>query len=95
MTKHYEDVSPFLSVAEIGAWKVKCRLPADQTTSVGAIGPFREDITSEELTEALSDDGFEGVTVERMHKGNTKIVTPFIRQYSKLPLHLKLSGLDM
>ncbi|KAF2362152.1 hypothetical protein FHG87_007086 [Trinorchestia longiramus] len=43
MKKHYEDVSPFLSVLEIGAWKVKCRLPANQITSVGAIGPFGKD----------------------------------------------------
>ncbi|KAF2346306.1 hypothetical protein FHG87_022938 [Trinorchestia longiramus] len=43
MKKHYEDVSPFLSVLEIGAWKVKCRLPANQITSVGAIGLFGKD----------------------------------------------------
>ncbi|KAF2350104.1 RNA binding activity-knot of a chromodomain [Trinorchestia longiramus] len=34
MKKYYEAVSPFLSVLEIGAWKVKCRLPANQITSV-------------------------------------------------------------
>ncbi|KAF2360672.1 Ribonuclease H domain [Trinorchestia longiramus] len=79
MKKHYEDVSPFLSVLEIGAWKVKCRLPANQITSVGAIGPFGKDTSSEELTEALIDAGFGGVTVERIYKGKDKIVTAFFK----------------
>ncbi|KAF2349162.1 Zinc finger CCHC-type [Trinorchestia longiramus] len=79
MKKHYEDVSPFLSVLEIGAWKVKCRLPANQITSVGVIGPFGKDTTSEELTEALIDAGFGGVTVERIYKGKDKIVTAFFK----------------
>ncbi|KAF2344205.1 hypothetical protein FHG87_025039 [Trinorchestia longiramus] len=72
-------VSPFLSVLEIGAWKVKCRLPANQITSVGAIGPFGKDTSSEELTEALIDAGFGRVTVERIYKGKNKIVTTFLK----------------
>ncbi|KAF2348193.1 Reverse transcriptase domain [Trinorchestia longiramus] len=68
MKKHYEDVSPFLSVLEIGAWRVKCHLPANQVTSVGAIEPFGEDTSREELTEALIDAGFGGVTMERIYK---------------------------
>ncbi|KAF2348350.1 Ribonuclease H-like domain [Trinorchestia longiramus] len=79
MKKHYEDVSPFLSVLEIGAWKVKYRLPANQITSVGAIGPFRKDTSSEELTEALIDAGFGLVIVERICKGKDKIVTAFFK----------------
>ncbi|KAF2344553.1 hypothetical protein FHG87_024691 [Trinorchestia longiramus] len=79
MKKHYEDVSPFLSVLEIGAWKVKCRLPTNQITSVEAIGPFGKDTSSEELTEALIDAGFGGVTVERIYKGKDKIVTTFFK----------------
>ncbi|KAF2355111.1 hypothetical protein FHG87_014137 [Trinorchestia longiramus] len=79
MKKHYEDVSPFLSVLEIGAWKVKCNLPANQITSVGAIGPFGKDTSSEELTEALIDAGFRGVTVEWIYKGKDKIVTAFFK----------------
>ncbi|KAF2368491.1 hypothetical protein FHG87_000743 [Trinorchestia longiramus] len=79
MKKHYEDVSPFLSVLEIGAWEVKCRLPANQITSVGAIGPFGKDTSSEELTEALIDAGFGGVKVERIYKGKDKIVTAFFK----------------
>ncbi|KAF2359202.1 hypothetical protein FHG87_010045 [Trinorchestia longiramus] len=79
MKKHYEDVSPFLSVLEIGAWKVKCHLPANQITSVGAIGPFGKDTSSEELTEALIDAGFGGVTVERTYKGKDKIVTALFK----------------
>ncbi|KAF2348965.1 hypothetical protein FHG87_020278 [Trinorchestia longiramus] len=77
MEKLYQDVSPFLSVLEIGAWKVKCRLPANKITSVGAIGPFGKDTSSEELTEALIDAGYGGVTVERIYKG--KIVTAFFK----------------
>ncbi|KAF2361324.1 Histone acetyltransferase domain MYST-type [Trinorchestia longiramus] len=34
MKTYYEAVSPFLSVLEIGVWKVKCCLPANQITSV-------------------------------------------------------------
>ncbi|KAF2347357.1 hypothetical protein FHG87_021886 [Trinorchestia longiramus] len=77
MKKHYEDVSPFLSVLEIGAWKVKCCLPANQITSVGAIGSFGKDTSSEELTEALIDAGFGGVTVECIYKG--KDLTAFFK----------------
>ncbi|KAF2352280.1 Reverse transcriptase domain [Trinorchestia longiramus] len=69
MIKHYEDVPPFLSVPEIGAWKIKCFLAANQITSVGAIRPFGEDTSREELTEALIDAGFEVVTVEHIYIG--------------------------
>ncbi|KAF2344128.1 hypothetical protein FHG87_025116, partial [Trinorchestia longiramus] len=41
MKKHYEDVSPLLSVLEIGAWKVKCHLPANQITSTSLSCLFR------------------------------------------------------
>ncbi|KAF2347690.1 hypothetical protein FHG87_021551 [Trinorchestia longiramus] len=74
MKKHYEDVSPFLR-----GWKVKCRLPANQITPVGAIGPFGKDTSSEELTEALIDAGFGGVTGERIYKGKDKIVIAFFK----------------
>ncbi|KAF2345167.1 hypothetical protein FHG87_024075 [Trinorchestia longiramus] len=73
------DVSPSLSVLEIGAWKVKCCLSANQITSVGAIGPFGKDTSSEELTKALIDADFGGVTVERIYKGKDKIVTAFFQ----------------
>ncbi|KAF2354491.1 hypothetical protein FHG87_014754 [Trinorchestia longiramus] len=53
---------------KIGAWKVKCHLPANQITSVGTIGPFGKDTSSEELTEALIDAGFGGVKVEQIYK---------------------------
>ncbi|KAF2349851.1 hypothetical protein FHG87_019392 [Trinorchestia longiramus] len=78
MKKHYEDVSPFLSIPEIGAWKVKCRLLANQIISVGAIGPFG-DTSSQELTGALIDAGFGGVTVEQIYKGKDKIMTAFFK----------------
>ncbi|KAF2345072.1 hypothetical protein FHG87_024172 [Trinorchestia longiramus] len=65
MTKHYE------------AWKVKCRLPVNQSTTVRAIRLLGEDTSSEELTESLIDSGFEGVTVERIYKCKYKIVTAF------------------
>ncbi|KAF2354169.1 hypothetical protein FHG87_015075 [Trinorchestia longiramus] len=79
MKKHYEDVSLFLSVLEIGAWKVKCRLPANQITSVGTIGPFGEDTSSEEMAGALIDAGFGGVIVERIYKGKDKIMTAIFK----------------
>ncbi|KAF2354735.1 hypothetical protein FHG87_014506 [Trinorchestia longiramus] len=91
MKKHYEDISPFLSVLEIGAWKVKCRHPANQITSVGAIGPFGEDSSSEELTRALFDAGFGGVTVERIYKDlhdNDYVLPNYNRQFN---LHLAFS----
>ncbi|KAF2353148.1 Endonuclease/exonuclease/phosphatase [Trinorchestia longiramus] len=40
----------------------------NQITSVGAIGRFGKDTSSEELIKALIDAGFGGVTVERMYK---------------------------
>ncbi|KAF2367953.1 hypothetical protein FHG87_001292 [Trinorchestia longiramus] len=79
MKKHYEDVSPFPSVLEIGARKVKCRLPANQITLVGAIGPYEKGTISKELTVALIDAGFGGVRVERIYKGKDKIVTAFFK----------------
>ncbi|KAF2352783.1 hypothetical protein FHG87_016463 [Trinorchestia longiramus] len=79
MTEHYEDVSPFLSVTEIGTWKVKCHLSANQISSVGAIGPFGEDTSREELTETLIDADFEEVTVKRVYKNKDKTVTVFFK----------------
>ncbi|KAF2356950.1 Ribonuclease H domain [Trinorchestia longiramus] len=72
-------LSLFLSVLKIRAWKVKCCLPANQITLVGAIGPFGEDTSSEELTGPLSDAGFGGVTVEHIYKGKDKIGTAFFK----------------
>ncbi|KAF2360101.1 Endonuclease/exonuclease/phosphatase [Trinorchestia longiramus] len=75
MTKHYEDVSSFLSVTEVRAWKVKCCLPVNQSTSVGAIRPLREDTSSEELTESLIDSGFEGhfIRKKRQRRGTSSV----------------------
>ncbi|KAF2343553.1 Zinc finger CCHC-type, partial [Trinorchestia longiramus] len=75
MDRHYEDPSELLKTTEIGPWKVKCQLPANQSTSVGVIGPFGEDTSNEDLTEALKEAGFKGALAERIFKGKDKIKT--------------------
>ncbi|KAF2368267.1 hypothetical protein FHG87_000976 [Trinorchestia longiramus] len=77
MDRHYEDPSELLNITEIGPWKVKCRLPASQSTSVEIIEPFGEDTSNEDLTEALKEAGFKGAVAERIFKGKQKIKTTF------------------
>ncbi|KAF2343645.1 hypothetical protein FHG87_025599 [Trinorchestia longiramus] len=79
MDRHYEDPSELLKTTEIGPWKVKCRLPANQSTSMGVIGPFGEDTSNEDLTEALKEAGFEGALAERIFKGRDKIKTSMFK----------------
>ncbi|KAF2345237.1 Ribonuclease H domain [Trinorchestia longiramus] len=79
MDRHYEDPSELLKTTEIGPWKVKCRLPANQSTSVGVIGPFGEDTSNEDLTEALKEAGFEVALAERIFKGKDKIKTSMFK----------------
>ncbi|KAF2357068.1 Reverse transcriptase domain [Trinorchestia longiramus] len=69
---HYEDPSELLKTTEIGPWKVKCRLPANQSTSVGVIGPFGEDTSNEDLTEALKEAGFEGALQNESSRARIK-----------------------
>ncbi|KAF2354910.1 Zinc finger CCHC-type [Trinorchestia longiramus] len=79
MDRHYEDPSELLKITEIGPWKVKCRLPASQSTSVGFIGPFGEGTSNEDLTEALKEAGFNGAVAERIFKGKEKIKTSMFK----------------
>ncbi|KAF2344352.1 hypothetical protein FHG87_024892 [Trinorchestia longiramus] len=79
MDRHYEDPSELLKTTEIGPWKVNCRLPANQSTSVGVIGPFGEDTSNEDLTEALKEARFEGALAERIFKGKDKIKTSMFK----------------
>ncbi|KAF2367294.1 hypothetical protein FHG87_001960 [Trinorchestia longiramus] len=73
--RHYEDPSELQKITEIGPWKVKCRLPVSQSTSVGVIGPFSEDTSNEDLAEALREAGFNGAVAERIFKSKKKIKT--------------------
>ncbi|KAF2356681.1 Endonuclease/exonuclease/phosphatase [Trinorchestia longiramus] len=79
MDRHYEDPSELLKITEIGPWKVKCRLPASQSPSVGVIGPFGADTSNEDLTEALKEAGFKGALAERIFKGKDKIKTSMFK----------------
>ncbi|KAF2348766.1 hypothetical protein FHG87_020480 [Trinorchestia longiramus] len=79
LDRHYENPSELLKITEIGPWKVKCRLPASQSTSVRVIGPFGEDTSNEDLTEALKEAGFKGALAERIFKGKDKIKTSMFK----------------
>ena len=67
--KSSDNISSLLEIESLGPWKVKCRLPANQTTSVGVIGPFGKGVTNEELSQALASEGHQGATAERIFKG--------------------------
>jgi hypothetical protein len=73
--KTSENISFLLEVESLGPWKVKCRLPANHTTSVGVISPFGKEVTNEELTQALASEGYQGATAERIFKGQEPIMT--------------------
>ncbi|KAF2354476.1 hypothetical protein FHG87_014765 [Trinorchestia longiramus] len=79
MDRHYEDPSELLKITEIGPWKVKCWLPANQSTSVGVIGPFGKGTSNEDLTGALKEAGFNGAVAERIFKGKEKIKTSMFK----------------
>ncbi|KAF2354350.1 Palmitoyltransferase DHHC domain [Trinorchestia longiramus] len=79
MDRHYEDPLELLKITEIGPWKVKCQFPANQSTSVGVIGPFGEYTSNEDLTEALKEAGFKGALAERIFKGKDKIKTSMFK----------------
>ncbi|KAF2343564.1 hypothetical protein FHG87_025680 [Trinorchestia longiramus] len=93
MNGHYEYPSELLKITEIGPWKIKCRLPANQSTSLGIIGPFGEDTSNEDLTEALKEAGFNGAVAEQIFKGKEKIKTSMFKVifYSKsLPSYVRI-----
>ena len=77
--KNTEKVSSLLEIESLGPWKVKCRLPANHTTSIGVIGPFGKGVTNEELTQALTFEGHQGATAERIFKGREHIMTSMFK----------------
>ncbi|KAF2348467.1 hypothetical protein FHG87_020777 [Trinorchestia longiramus] len=93
MDRHYEDPSELLNITDIGPWKVKCWLPTSQSTSVGIIGPFGEDTSNKDLTEALKVAGFKGAVAERIFKGKEKIKTLMFKvifDSNSLPPYIKI-----
>ena len=77
--KNTENVSSLLEIESLGPWKVKCRLPANHSTSVGVIGPLGKGVTNEELTQALIYEGHQGATAERIFKGRERIMTSMFK----------------
>ncbi|KAF2352550.1 hypothetical protein FHG87_016692 [Trinorchestia longiramus] len=93
MDRHYEDPSELLKITEIAPWKVKCLLLANQSTSVGVIGPFGKDTSNKDLTEALKEAGFNGAVAERIFKGKEKIKTSMFKvifDSSSLPPYVRI-----
>ena len=72
-------VSELLSVDKIGDWSVRCRLPRHQLVSYGVIGPFGEDTTGEDVTEALQDAGHGNAEATRIFRSNGKIKTSMFK----------------
>jgi len=72
-------VPELLSVTKIGSWNVKCRLPHNQTHSVGVIGPFGEDLSDADLSLELSSAGYPEATAERICKGKDRIKTAMFK----------------
>jgi hypothetical protein len=68
-----------LSVSKIGSWNVKCRLPINQTSSFGVIGPFGQDTTDEEVKEALTEGGYSVNSAQRIFKGKEKTKTSMFK----------------
>jgi hypothetical protein len=67
--KSSNNISSLLEIKSLGLWKVKCRFLANQTTSVGVIGPFGKGVTNKELPQALAFEGYQGATAERIFNG--------------------------
>jgi hypothetical protein len=85
--------STLLNISKIGIWDVKCRLPMNQTSSIGVIGPFGEDTSDDELTEELIQMGHQGIRAERIFKGKDRIKTSMFKIHfptSVMPSHLCL-----
>ena len=72
-------MSALLSVTQLGSWTIKCRVPVNHCKSVGVIGPMGEDVTNNELAEALDLAGYSGVSAERIQKGKEKINTSMFK----------------
>lgn len=62
-------LADLLETKQLGNWKIKCRLPKTQTVTYGVIGPLGQDVTNEELTEILIDQGYPVNIALRVKKG--------------------------
>ena len=62
-------MASLLNINRLASWAIKCRLPVNLVRSVGVIGPLGEDVSKEDLAEALVLAGHSGATAERILKG--------------------------
>ena len=84
-----------LSITKIGSWNVRCRLPLNQTCSVGVIGPLGEDISDAELASELAQSGYPDTSAERILRGKDKIKTSLFKINFALSILLSyVSGLS-
>ncbi len=87
------EISVLLNTTQLGSWTIKCRVPINHSKSVGVIGPMGEDVTNEELAEALALAGYTGATAERIQKGKEKTNTSMFKvtlHTSTLPTVIQL-----
>jgi hypothetical protein len=86
-------VSELLNVNKLGNWNIRCRLPRAHTITYGVIGPFGPDVSDEELTEILTQSGYDGAKATRIFKTSKKIKTSMFKvmlEVSQLPHYIYL-----
>ena len=69
-------IDDILTTKQIGTWTIKCRLPRSQSVSYGVIGPLGEDVSNDELTEALHNTGYKNAVATRIEKTKGKVKSP-------------------
>ena len=71
-------LSKLLTTNRLGDWEVKCRLPVQEQTTRGVIGPIGIDTSEQDLKEALKvkDANIDIIDVKRISKGPGKERTP-------------------
>ena len=76
----YQDLKELLITDKIGEWKVKCRLPVQEQSSRGVIGPIGVDTPDEDLFEVLREKTESIKEVRRITKvkGKEKISTVYV-----------------
>jgi len=72
-------MASLLNINRLASWTIKCRLPVNLVRSVGVIGPLGEDVSKEDLAEALVLAGHSGATAERILKGKDKSNTSMFK----------------
>jgi hypothetical protein len=86
-------MASLLKVDQLASWKIRCRLPVNLTKSVGVIGPLGDDVSNNDLSEALALAGYNDVTAERILKGKNKEATSMFKvtfNLSTLPTYVCL-----